>query len=766
MNRPVYWVVGCILLTVGWSLGLGRLQIRTEGAALYPAGNDVIKQTEKDQWIFWDPQELVLLVTTQSPEGTPLTSPRGLRFLRRIHDSLGQLEGLHPTGVFSLARIPEGYPRNVSDPVPLILDSIPSDSVSFEELLQKIRDNPINNGLLLSPDGDAAALYVNFPLEREPRDIILTLQAWIDSQEESGYDLHIFSPLAAETTLGEMVLQDIARLIPIMVAVVALLLLFCLRTPGGVLIPMVEALMVLIWIFGAMGFCHVPVTLVTTVLPVVLMTMGITDQIHLLERFQAHLAVVGPAQRGGGADRATIRGAMAASLRDVGWPIVATSLTTALAFLSFLSASIGPIRQFGLFASLGILLAMLLTFTFIPALAVVLPASWFLPRKTAKNGRGLDALFFWEKRAARQGKRAWLVGLLLLVIGLPGIRLLSVQDAWVDNFDPDSPLPAADRRFNQEFWGSYRYDVVFEGDKGFFYRPEGASLLEEFTHVAEEGPHVGGVLSYLIPLGEVADVYRYPKPVSSLTEGKIRLLTVSARFGLGAPFMENLLRPDGSTARARVFVNNASYQRGLTLEEYLETHLPSLVDGSKVEYHFSGDLPAAVEVVRAIVTNQLRSIGWTLLGIAVLLLLALRSIRGALIVLAPVLAADWILFAGLGYTGVPLGIATSMFASLTIGVGIDYALHLRHSYRQNTATEPDHESALVRALGSTGRAIRWNAFALGVGFLVLGFSSIPPNRSLGILLSSAMITCYATTLLLLPRLLRYKPSSASNQRSS
>jgi predicted RND superfamily exporter protein len=766
MNRPVYWVAAFVLLTVVWCLGLGRLRIRTEGTAIYPAGNEVIRQTAEDNQIFLDPQELVLLITTQSPEEHSFTSPAGLLYLKKIHESLSKLEGLHPTKVFSLASIPDSYIRKVYT----ILDTIPTDPSAFEALLEKIRDDPVAHGLLISPDGDAAAFYVNFEVDRKPRDVILTLQSWIDSQDEAGYDLHFLGPLAAETTLGEMVLQDLARLIPIMVAVIAFLLLLFLRSPGGVLIPMIEALMVLLWIFGAMGYCGVPVTLVTTILPVVLMVMGITDEIHLLERLQAHLAMAKPVEPGCTAARARIRDAMLASLREIGRPIIATSITTALAFLSFLSASISPIRQFGLFASLGILLAMFLTFTFIPALAVILPVSWLLPRKPRKSGHGFHSLFLWEKRAARQEGRAWIVGLLLLVLGLPGILLLSVQDSWVGNFDPDSSLPLADRRFNEEFWGSYRYDVVFEGERWFFYLPEGAGLIEDFTRIAEEGPHVGGVLSHLTIFGEVADKFRYARPISSLNWRKIRTLATGATAGMGSPFMKRLVTITASSTRVRIFVNRATYKRGLALEEYLEPRLRSLIEGGYkehyVEYHFSGDLPAAVEVVRATVINQLRSIGWTLLGIFLLLLLAFRTIRGVLIVMVPVLAADWILFAGLGYAGVPLGIATSMFASLTIGVGIDYALHLRYSYRRNIATEPDHTSAMVRSLGSTGRAIRLNAFALGIGLLVLSFSSIPPNRALGVLLASAMITCYGTTLLLLPRLLRFTSLQGASRRSS
>ena len=139
---------------------------------------------------------------------------------------------------------------------------------------------------------------------------------------------------------------------------------------------------------------------------------------------------------------------------------------------------------------------------------------------------------------------------------------------------------------------------------------------------------------------------------------------------------------------------------------------------------------------------------------ALLLLVSLRSLRGAAVVLLPVAAAIPILFGSMGYAGIPLGIATSMFAALTIGVGVDFALHLSHAYQRARREGEPHEAAATRMLQSTGRAVRWNATVLALGFLVLTLSALKPNHSLGLLLAAAMCTCYATSLLFLPWLLR------------
>ena len=213
---------------------------------------------------------------------------------------------------------------------------------------------------------------------------------------------------------------------------------------------------------------------------VVLMAMAITDEIHLLERIGAQPSALSRGE------------AVLAALDEVGRPIIMTSITTALGFLSFLSASIQPMREFGLFTGFGILTAMLLTFSWIPALVVLLPMDWTrrAARRSPLPGLGLERL---ARSSIRRPTLFLAVGLGLLLAAVPGTLALRVQDSWVDNFDPESAIAGADRAFNASFWGSYRYDVVFEAPSDFFYSSTGTRLIEDFESIALSLNEVGGV---------------------------------------------------------------------------------------------------------------------------------------------------------------------------------------------------------------------------------------------------------------------------------
>jgi predicted RND superfamily exporter protein len=750
LRRPAWCLVLFGALTIFLVPGLARLELRTDGAAVYPRGEAVVDLTALDRETFRDPEQVILLLSAR-PGGPAVASPAGLRRLEAVHQAVGLLPAARRSGVRSLASLLDPPTSWVSlADVPRYLDEIPDEPAAFRALLERVRRHPLVSGLFLAADGGAAAVYIPLGQGQDREELVEQLASWVLSQRGGAFDLRLTGPLVAEVELGRTVLRDLAWLTPLMAAAVALLIFVSLRTPAAVAVVLVEVGVLMICTLGAMGRCGVPVTLVTTVLPVLLLAMGVADEVHFLERLQNRLASSGEVP----GDREGMRRAVEETLRELQRPILLTSLTTAVGFFSFPSGRIEPLRQFGIFAGAGILLALLLAFTLIPALVLLLPPSAFRPRRLPGLGQVRPGDPF-ELRLAGRETQALAIGLGLVVLTVPGIFLLAVQDSWVDNFNPGSALVSAERDFNARFWGSYRFDVVLSGgEAGFFRGREGIVLLERLSRRAGEGPHVGGVVSPLVPLRMLGDVVGKPGELSALDPGDLRTLSalsVILRSHLDLP---QLVSADARSARLRLFVNSPDYLRGLELRDFLRREVVPLTAGGPLRVHFSGDVPLALGVVGSIVGSQIRSISWTLAGVAALLLAVYRSPRTTAVVVAPVLAAAAAVFGLMGYTGVPLGIASSLFAALSVGVGVDFGLHFWHAYETGRAAGGDHAGAVALALATTGRAIRWNAVVLALGFLVLTASALKPNHTLGLLLATAILAAYAATFLLLPRLVR------------
>ncbi|HEX7182354.1 MAG TPA: MMPL family transporter [Thermoanaerobaculia bacterium] len=753
LSRPRVTLLVGLLVAVLFASGLPRLELRTDGRAIYPSGNRVVQQSEADAERFREPDQLILLVSAR-PGGPPVASAAGLLYLKEIDRHLRALPVVDADKVRSLASLLEPEPGlSALQHVREYLEEVPATPAEVAALRERVRRHPLGEGLFLSSDGSTAAVYAPFAKGVSRREAVDALEDWSRLRTGSAFDLRLTGPVVAEVLLGRKVLRDLARIIPVMILVMALLLYGCLGTPGALAAVMAEVIVVLVCVLGGMGYAGVPVTLVTTVLPVAVMVLAVADEVHFLERLQAFQAETADTSRAGrhaGAE---------AALREMGRPMVLTSLTTAAGFLAFPASDIVPLRDFGIFAAGGILLAMLSSFTLIPALVVSLPASWWRSarrRSSVRAGSSLSPFYAW---VWRHESAAFALGLGLLAALLPGSLFLSVQDSWIDNFDRASPIATADRLFNAKLWGTYRFDIVLESrEPRFFRRAEGVGLVQEVSRVASAAPHAAGVVSHVTSLRVLAGLTGRPEDVSRLPPEDLRTLMALSTLLRSSLDLDHFLSRDARAARVRILVKDADYRRGMELREHLRRHLGPLLRGRGVRFHWSGDLPIALEVVRTILTNQLGSIAWSLVGIAAVLLLVLRRPADVVVLLAPVLAAAGLVFGAIGYLGLPLGIASSMFLALSIGSGTDFSLHFFHAHREARAEGAEHAEAVGRSLATAGRAVRWNALVLGLGFLVLTLSSLPPNRFLGLLLAAAMLAGYLMTVLLLPRLLRMRAS--------
>lgn len=763
LARPFLVLALIAIATAAVARGLFHLELRTDGAAIYPRDDPAVERTLADRQAFAEVDQIVLLVTSR-PGGPRLDSAAGCGFLVWLQHALARFPGVELAGVRSAVTLIDP-PENLQPlRIRTFFEEWTGGEADLADVLARMRRLPVTGGLFLSAAGTAAAFYVPVGDRITRTELLADLRRFLATRAGAPFRLRLTGPVAAEADLGEEVVRDLARLVPIMVAAVALLLALTLRTVGGVLIPLAQVVATLVWTLGLMGWAGVPITLVTTVLPVLLMAMAMTDEIYLLERLQDHLAGLPPAGAElGPGGKQRVRLAAGRAFADLVAPLVLISLATAAGFFSFLGASMAPLRHLGLFTGAGLLLGMLFTFTLAPALMAALPAAWLERRRETRRGGGGGALLPFERWTARRPRAVALAAAGLLAVAVPGLPRLRVEDSWIDNFDPRSPLVTAARRFDAEFWGSYRFDVVCTGRAGTFWTPPAAALLEELQRWADRAPNVGGMVSVLPIFEAGARALGFGRPLSALPARDLQQVGMLVEVLRLRLYLRDLLTLDAGRMRARLLVRHADYGKARRLAAAFAAELPRLAGGGPggpggpgglIEVHTSGEVPEALAVVAAIVGNQLRSIGWTAVLIAAMLLAALRSLRWTVVVMAPVLGATLLLFAGLGYAGVPLGIATSIFAALNLGAGVDFAVQYVYAYRRERRAGRDHAAAVTATLGTAGRGLRWNAIVLALGIAVLTLSAIKPNQSLGMLLALAILVSYASTLALLPELLR------------
>ncbi|HEV7507732.1 MAG TPA: MMPL family transporter [Thermoanaerobaculia bacterium] len=761
LRHPLAWMAATAVLTLFFGACLQRLTLDTDGASLHPASNPLVLQSAADRETFHDAEWLIVLVH-QRHDGPPVASPRGFALLRQLDGALRALPGIRSAGVRSLASWPEVRVGTDSLSAASLLDDVPADPAGFAARLQQIRRHRLVGGLLLSADGTTAALYAPVLPNVRRQQVLSSLDHFVASVHQP-FELRLTGPLLAEARLGEAVLADLALLIPFMVTVLAVLFWLLLRSVGALAVLAVEVGCVLVWTLGAMALFGIPITLVTTLLPVLLMATAITDEVHLFERLQETLRDAAARTPGVALSRNDLRAALLAAMGELEHPTITAALTTALGFFAFPFTSIKPLQHFGFFSTIGLLIAVLLSFSTVPALMSLLPLRWFLPAGAHEERRGWLArraadpgrMLWFERWIARHERLAIALAAALVALAIPGVLRLRVADNWTANFDPASSLVTTQRMLDRELWGSYRFDVVLDSAPGFFNTPQGVALSQDVAQLAAAAPGVSGVASYLDPLREIAAAFGESADLRRLPPERLDDILTLAQISDDPLSLSSWVDGAGAKVRLQLFLKGEDYDRDRRLEAAVRSTLSSRLQGTPVRWHFSGDVPIGLEMVREIVLNQLRSLGLTALTTLILVFCLERSLKATIAVLLPVFTASLLVFAAMGYAGVPLGVATSMFGSLALGVGIDFGLHFLHSYRQEQAREGNHAAALAATFRKTGKALRWGVTVLALSFLVLRFSALRPNHSLGELLAAAMLSSYVMTLLLLPGLVQW-----------
>jgi predicted RND superfamily exporter protein len=203
-----------------------------------------------------------------------------------------------------------------------------------------------------------------------------------------------------------------------------------------------------------------------------------------------------------------------------------------------------------------------------------------------------------------------------------------------------------------------------------------------------------------------------------------------------------------------MYLKHANFQDTARLLEeigdYEDRHLRPL--GMRLS--FAGDTPVSQTLIRAIVDTQVRSLSFSLVGIFLVTSLMGRSLVWGVLSVLPCVIAVMVNFAVMGWMGIPLGVATSMFSGMTLGIGVDFAIHLLERNRHHRASAAGAEGAAIgAALREAGPAIGIDAAAIALGFGVMMLSQVPANARLGGLVVLSIVNCLIVTLCVLPALL-------------
>lgn len=617
--------------------------------------------------------------------------------------------------------------------------TLPQTAEEIEAFRKVVLGERVLNRIFVSQD-ERTALVI---LEEDPR-IINSDQSLAMTEEVERMVEPYQGPESIRLSGGPYIMayvrkamiRDLRVLIPFAVGLLLVVLFLSFRQLRGMLLPVTVTLVSVVWTLGVMALLGFQMTIVSVVIPVILIAIVNADSIHILTRYQEALH-----------DEPDQRKALLAALETISEPVIYTSLTSAVGFVGLATAYSVIIQQFGLATAIGIMFGMVLSLTLLPALLILLPArsAQHLSRRPA-IGSG------WHLRR-RPLQLMLAAAAVAFLVSLLGVSRIEINNNPLDYVRADLPMVQSAHFIEDTFGGSLTLRVSLGGGEPDRWKdPQWLGQVEAFQAYVEGLPYTGPTLSVVDVVKEINQSLHSDDPAYGVIPDTTRAVAQSLllfEFS-GGTSLGSLVKSDYSAGQVTITIRSLPLKLLTPLIQAIRDYLGAHFAG--VSYEITGQPMFGLRLGQTLVTSQLSSLLLTLVLVWGMMWALAHSLRLSLISIVPLAFSVVAMFGVMGFFGIALDIGTVMVASVAIGIGVDFAVHFIAQYRQARQQHPP-EVSIERALQITWRPLVYNALSVGLGFSVMLFSQFTANIAFGALMGLTLVVALAATLGLLPALL-------------
>jgi predicted RND superfamily exporter protein len=734
-----------VLITLLLGAGATKLSIVIDPDETLPQDHPYLVATNLADKLFGNKYEVVIGVTP--PEGDAL-QPAAIAAVKEITAKLAADKGVVPSSLISLAA------RKVKD-IAGAADGLSARQLlegksgeTPEHLRRALARNPVYQDLLLSHDGRTAGIVAEFRKDAGGfKAIAARVEAIVAPYRAAGFEIAVAGqPIFLGLT--ERFSDRMFYLFPIALLVVGLIHFEAFRSIQGLVLPLVTGLLAVVWALGIMGWTGTALDAFNASTPILILAVSAGHAVQILKRYyeEFRLAAAAP-----GLDRREAnRRAIVASLGATGPVMVAAGLTAAASFSSLLMFDVATIRTFGLFTALGIVSALAIELTFIPALRAVLPPP------TPKHARREENPGYWnvvtDKLALvsiRAPRKVMLVSAAFVLLMIAGSTLIVIDNSLRSYFVSSIDARQQDARLNASLAGNNVLYVLVKGKADDAIKsPAVLKAMAATQRFLEAEKPVGKTVSLVDFIRRIdgamngdAAPGRIPDS-QDLVAQYLLLYSMSGEpedfksyvdYGYRNAVITAYLKEESS-----IYLTDLSRR----LQAFAKEHFPDTVEVS-----IGGNVMSPVALNEVLVGDKLLNILQIAASVFVISSILFRSMIGGLFVLVPLVVAVAANFGIMGLAGIPLQVATATVSAMAVGIGADYAIYLLYRLREEACRSAGIEPAMRRTFRSAGKAILFVASAISGGYAVLMFSyGFLVHFWLGFLICIAMLVSAGSAL--------------------
>jgi predicted RND superfamily exporter protein len=706
---------------------------------LLPASGDARERWERARQLLGTDEPFVVALGADD-----VFAPASLERVARLSERLRSLPHVHH--VVSLATVPDVRSANGDIEVVPLLESVPEDAEGRAALRARVLASPLFRGTLVSGDGRTAAIFV-YPERLDDEALVASgLADRIEAlahQEAGEAPVWISGIPYATARLSDLMLRELALLLPATLLVLCGVLAVAFRTVTGVLLPIATVSLALVWTLGVLCWLGLRLDLVTTILPPLVVTVGFAYAMHVVAEFGALQNAAGaPTDRQG-------RLAIAlAAIDDVGVPVLLAGLTTAVGFASLTLSPIVAIQRFGLFAMLGVAFTVLAALTFTPAVLALARGRALRP---PRSGNWIDRLAEALARLAFTRRRLVIaVALAAIVLSLLAARRIETTTEFVGNLDPGAPLRADFEAVNARLGGANLIQIPLQGEEPeAFLEPANLRALESLQGWLAQQPEVGGTVSLVDTVKLLNRALHDGDPAAYAVPETRRQVHQLLLFGASD---ETRRLVDAQYQTANLIVRSTvGDSRGVAdLVGRIRERLAALPAGLRGEP--TGNVVLLGESIDDLSRGQWSSLIGAFVAIYLCLAALFTSWRVGLLALFPNVVPIALYYGALGVSGIPLNPWTSLIGSIALGIAADDTIHFMARFNTEARRLADERRALLASLRAVLRPVTFTLVGLCLGFAVLAFSELRSQAQFGLLAAATLALGWVADVTVTPAL--------------
>ena len=675
------------------------------------------------------------------------------RRFKYLSEALGEINGVKQVLSLPVLKMLVKDEQQKEFKLEPIFPEIPQNQSALDSLLNFANNEKFYSSQLINQKNGATFILLTIDpdiLNSPNRDVVIDdiKQVAGAFALQTGIDLHYVGLPYIRTEVNGKIKSELQVFLILSLIITALILLYFFRSWDAVVFPMIIIAVIVVWSMGTLALLNYKITMLTGLLPPVIVVIGIPNSIYLLNRYHQEIEKHGNKIRG-----------LSHIIRKIGIVALITNFTTAIGFVVLIFTDITVLRQFGIVAGINIMATFLVSMILIPAVFSYLPTP---------HGKQLKHLQF-------KGTEFILTGLDLLVhrhkysvfavtgvvvcLAFIGVLKLKSISYMVDDVPEDSQVKKDLEFFEKNFSGIMPLEIVIDTHK------KRGILRQDFLQKADELEQYLGNQKYIskpvsivsfMKAARQAFYNNNPKYYDLPNRGDRNFIL---RYLIGKKGNTDMLHSfmDTTLSKMRISLKVAdvgSHKLDSLIQNVVQVKINELFGGTDVDVKATGTTLLFVKGNKFLVQNLRMTLILAFLIIAIIMAILFRNLKMMLISLIPNVIPLIVTAGVMGYFNIPLRPSTALIFSVVFGISVDDAIHFLAKYRQELFTSNFFVPlAISKSIRETGASMMYTSIILFAGFIIFSGSEFVGTTMLGILTSTTLLIAMLTNLIVLPSLL-------------